>query len=538
MDNFESFNDQSSTATEDNKNDTFKRPKHKRKKNKNTMSGSDSEYEVIKLQSVIDELIKDREQSHSRIKELETEIQLLKELLAENSNAKLSESIKHNNNNNSEQPKYIGISTPNTNISIQSEISAKNINDWAAEASEDFSMAKPKIKPKERRNVKVRIIQNAEEEMETTPVSENIIEASNTQGTQATPQIMDHPEKTGKVSPPPLFKIYNSNVKEIVTKAREKLGHNNFTINIVNKNMVTLKVINKEDHTKIKNLLNEHKYSFFTYTPKDEKPISLVIKKLSSTWDENDIRSYLEEKKLNIKILKLIKLEGNKWIFKLSHDSDIKAFRRQQFMLNEGIKIQNYKREGFIMCKNCQRHGHVAGNCNMPYRCVKCRNSEHGPGNCPIPPKEKNNEEIVVTDPITGQVKKSIGLPVYCCNCDVEGHVASYKKCPTRLKLLERLSQKKENVQINKPKTLFVNPNFSYSNAVKAGQQSLVNNKAPKNGNAFEIFNNDCKNLIGKDMLTTLRKIQEYSKMRNQLKTDEEKAQAILGLLLELRLND
>lgn len=39
-------------------------------------------------------------------------------------------------------------------------------------------------------------------------------------------------------------------------------------------------------------------------------------------------------------------------------------------------------------------------------------------------------------------------------------------------------------------------------------------------------------------MLTTLRKIQEYSKMRNQLKTDEEKAQAILGLLLELRLND
>lgn len=39
-------------------------------------------------------------------------------------------------------------------------------------------------------------------------------------------------------------------------------------------------------------------------------------------------------------------------------------------------------------------------------------------------------------------------------------------------------------------------------------------------------------------MFTIFKKIDEYAKIRNSLNSDEEKSQALFGLLLNLRLND
>lgn len=111
-------------------------------------------------------------------------------------------------------------------------------------------------------------------------------------------------------------------------------------------------------------------------------------------------------------------------------------------------------RRDVIQCKNCQRLGHAATNCNMPYRCVKC-NDKHDPGRCSCP-----------TD-IQLDKKK-----LFCANCNDYGHPASYRGCPklienkkrvlelNRNKINKKNNGKLENPFINKS---IVQPGISYA---------------------------------------------------------------------------
>lgn len=540
MDPGEVFSDQGSTNTESTS--EVKGKHRKRKKGKNISSDTDEE-QIFKLKkdlesenernqklhSILNEVMKDRESMKIKIKELENEIKKLK------------------NNEITDQPNNKHVNEDLTHTDIENDVTKNktsqqnnNLNtDWAAEASEGFGMANTRRKP--RRNVTVRVINdiNTEEKMDASNLNVEMAPSCSDETQKDSQTNINTLDKPGKTSPPPIFKIYNVNIKEISNKLNNLLGHNLFTFNVINKNLTSLKLSKSEDHSKVKEFLIENNYSFFTYTPKEEKPISLLIKKLTGAFEKEDILNYYKEREneLHIKILNIIELKGSNWIIQLSRDSDIKAFMRQKFILQCGVSIESYKREDLIQCRNCQRAGHIAGNCNMPYRCVKC-DQPHGPKECQIPPKEQNNVEQIITDPITGKVVKQIGKPVYCVNCKEYGHVASYKQCPSRLKILEKIRGKSiSNTPTNKKNynPMIVNSSISYSSVTKAHNNVSNNGSNNMQSNAFQVFNEDCKKYIGKDMLTILKKIDIYAKNRINLKTDEERAQAIFNLLLELK---
>lgn len=69
--------------------------------------------------------------------------------------------------------------------------------------------------------------------------------------------------------------------------------------------------------------------------------------------------------------------------------------RHTRYCCDHRIKWDHFrtpqKNKG-IQCKNCQRMGHMAKNCGLPYRCVKCT-SQHLPGQCP---KLKTDKPVCV----------------------------------------------------------------------------------------------------------------------------------------------
>lgn len=550
MDNSELYTDNgSTTATESAKIDTSKKKHRKRKKDKTGASDSDMEaqYENIKLKAIIDQLTKDREICYARIKELELTLK---------SYIEKSEFNKIKNNNlppNNDQPPIniqshninpppnniqppINIQPPNNNqppnTAVASTVNTSNdvvnpnemeTNDWAAEIFPEGNLPNTtaimdKIPAINRGNVKI----HQNRHVETT---NNL--------------------NSGKASPPTI-KIYNTNVKQLTVKLKEKLKHDLFTINILNGKNIQLKLKKLEDFIATREMLDNENINYFTYTPNELKPRTLLVKGLSETYDVEDLKDFIKTKNLPLDIKSIIKLKGGRWVLQLGRASDLSAFKKLQFLINSKVKIEKYKTQGIILCRNCQRPGHISTNCKMPYRCFKCPEA-HERGKCKIPPKELNIEEHVSQDPKTGKIIKTIGIPVYCVNCKTTGHVASAKNCPYKIQLLEKLKETRElrKNSIN-PKTLTAQNSIitsqvgSYANALK------INLKAPnelppqktQSADFMKMFDTDCKRLLGKDFFTCLKKIGEHVESYKQLKTDAERTQSLYQLFVSLKLDD
>lgn len=92
----------------------------------------------------------------------------------------------------------------------------------------------------------------------------------------------------------------------------------------------------------------------------------------------------------------------------LSPDSNPAILKTIKFVAHQVITWEKLNRKEIIQCRRCQRLGHVAFNCNLPYRCVKC-NIKHSPGECAN--TEVNRDKI------------------FCVNCGEFGHPASYRGC-------------------------------------------------------------------------------------------------------------
>lgn len=369
-------------------------------------------------------------------------------------------------------------------------------------------------------------------------------------------------EDKGKASPP-MIKIYNVNIKNFTKEITGLLGHSIFTLNIVNRNMIGLMVGTVQDHTMVKQYLEREKISFFTFTPKILRPYSLVVRGLSDTYDVDDLKEFIEERKLNLKVVNIIKAFNDRWIVQLDRESDIGAFRKLRYLLNCRVSIGRYRKKGITQCRNCQRFGHASTNCSMPYRCVKC-GGDHGPGKCAVPNKEQE-KEVLKTDPKTGQVVKTVEHPVRCVNCGNEGHVASSKQCPVRRRILEgRTGNRKVVVNMAPhagvaPTTVEIplsrntassvgatkampknNSTVSYAGAVR--NRSTDGGASPATAtditgtvtHTMRFFDGECERLLGGDFLTIFNKVGGYLADYRRLKTDEERTRAMVGLMATL----
>jgi hypothetical protein len=74
-------------------------------------------------------------------------------------------------------------------------------------------------------------------------------------------------------------------------------------------------------------------------------------------------------------------------------------------------------------CHRCQRHGHAASNCTMPFRCVKCTLT-HDPGQC-------------------ARASRTEGQPS-CVNCGKVGHTSNSINCAAYIKHVASINAKKK----------------------------------------------------------------------------------------------
>lgn len=347
----------------------------------------------------------------------------------------------------------------------------------------------------------------------------------------------------------PTVTTFDINVKLIINSIIHTLGHRNFHIKIVRRNVTEVKVCSLDDHAKLRKLLEEQKVKFFTYTPKAQKPFSILVKGIADTYDESDVRSYFADLKVNISLIRVVPLGGDRWLLKISSESDMNSLFKIKFILNSKVKFERFKRSGPTQCFKCQRFGHVSANCNMPTRCVKCGGG-HARVDCDIPVREQNNEVFMDKDPATGAVVKRVGRTVKCVNCEKDGHTAGSRECPKRQAIERRMRENRA-----KPRAVRAAPNFtsqarvpglSYAGAARQNSSNSLGAPAHRHDSAhgvsmasamttFELINNDCKRFLGRDIMSCLQRVGNFANDYGKLRDNGEKSSAILGMVLSLR---
>lgn len=267
------------------------------------------------------------------------------------------------------------------------------------------------------------------------------------------------------------------------------------------------------------------------------------------------MRAYLATLTLHLDIQRVTKLGRDKWFIHLARDSDLAGFYQVRGILNCRVTVRRDKKKRVTQCHNCQRFGHVSSNCGMPFRCVKC-GGNHGPAKCTIPSKEEEVRMVPSTDPATGAVKRTVSYTLKCANCDANGHVASSKDCPKRLAIIGkkvRAQAPKIRAQAPQVRTFPQNSGrvatgISYATAAaghSGGFAPLAPTRAAVDvrpsltavGEAmghFNLVDGDCRRYFGKDFMSCLSKVGSSSRDYARLTRDDEKSQALLGLLLSM----
>ncbi|GFU49353.1 nucleic-acid-binding protein from transposon X-element [Trichonephila clavipes] len=199
-----------------------------------------------------------------------------------------------------------------------------------------------------------------------------------------------------------------------------------------------VKLYTDTQHDTLKQLLEVLKYPFYTFTPKHERPIKVVIKGLPRSTTTAEIQSDLLD--LGYTINKVTQLIGNITkqllpVFTISLPRN--TFNENIFHLKTlgylSIIVEGFESRGVIQCN---QFNHTAEHCHLTPKCLKC-GEKHQTRDCQI---------------------KKLDTP-FCVNCQVHGHMANYSKCPLFLKPRKGTNIKSNPLISNN----FIRPNISYA---------------------------------------------------------------------------
>lgn len=141
----------------------------------------------------------------------------------------------------------------------------------------------------------------------------------------------------------------------------------------------------------IQNICKDKNVRFFTYTPKNSKPRSLILKGLAGNVTTDEIKNEIIDLNIpNVKIIKISKINFNRklndvnhFLIQISPDSITRNLTSVRALVFQRVYWEPLKKKKLFQCTNCQRIGHASVNCSLGYRCVKC-NENHKPGDCKI----------------------------------------------------------------------------------------------------------------------------------------------------------
>lgn len=321
--------------------------------------------------------------------------------------------------------------------------------------------------------------------------------------------------KAKKFKPPPII-IVNENIIVLKNELIER-GYKNFSFKKISEKKQLLRLEKMDEYRIIKQMLKQKNSNFFTYTPKEEKMITLILKGLNTNDDPIQIKNELDN--LNVEKVEFVKVERFSTKFSIKNNKTLAVFLVQVTANSEisnvfKIKQINYQmikwerliRNEILQCKKCQRLGHTAINCNLEYRCVKC-NLSHQVGVCTV------NEKTMMK----------------CALCGEMGHPASYRGCKEYLRVKGISEQNKINRerQIKVKKDMyqnFVNPMISFSNIVDSNKNLNNNSESPGKNN---VNNNILENM--NIMLNSINN--EVRKINNVINNHTNKINHIFHIL-------
>ncbi|XP_073824182.1 uncharacterized protein [Musca autumnalis] len=197
--------------------------------------------------------------------------------------------------------KDVTVASGDTQQPISSTIPAGN-NTEGMEAAATSSSTTTKKKKKPRRKV---TITTTNDQMDTSP--ENVVPIKDAPSKA--------PGKNGKSIP--FISTFNVNVKIMRRDIISVLGHESFKISVVNDKRAYFHFASLEEHGKIRALFVEKRVEFYTCSPKDQSPHSIIMSRLTSTYDRADVEEALSKLDLNLDIKNVARLGNQKFLINL-----------------------------------------------------------------------------------------------------------------------------------------------------------------------------------------------------------------------------
>lgn len=276
---------------------------------------------------------------------------------------------------------------------------------------------------------------------------------------------------------PPLY-IFDVDPNSLIEFVKKGLNINDFKIREYNNSKIQLLTSSIDDYSKIRAYLLETKTKFFTFTPKNLKTKTFLLKGLTAKMNPDLILTELKKfENENLDFIKVSPFTTKRadanghnlpiYMVQISGESKISELKTIKGLLYRCIHWEGLRKSEIAQCRNCQSFQHSASNCYLPRRCVKCKDN-HEIGKCSL-------QEV----PATEREK------LFCVLCNSYGHPASYKGCPKYKELQQKLRAKKQQLSDKKTQNspIIINDNISYANMLK-------NNFTPQNVNSNHTINN------------------------------------------------
>ncbi|GFW75023.1 nucleic-acid-binding protein from transposon X-element [Trichonephila clavipes] len=202
-----------------------------------------------------------------------------------------------------------------------------------------------------------------------------------------------------------------------------------------------------EERRLVVQLLKRLKFQFYTIKAKAERPIKVVIKGLPRTTNPEEIKQDLEmlgytPERVNQLIGRKTKRALPIFLITLPRNLDNLKIFDLKTLSYLSIRVEGYDGKGVTQCYTCKNFNHSSENCYLNPKCLKC------------------GENHITRDCLIKQKLET----AYCINCQIYGHMANYKGCPSFPKPPKGAARNNRNSYTNIYNSL-VRPNISYAQA-------------------------------------------------------------------------
>lgn len=223
----------------------------------------------------------------------------------------------------------------------------------------------------------------------------------------------------------------NVDVKSLANDIKTQLGHGEFLFQTVNSKNKRILVKTKESRTAILKILKDKNIESFSHTPRDERSTTVLLKKVCSTYDKEDVCAALKDEFPKIEFSRVEKFEVpprykknnpnrytqvNIWQLTVPPGADVRTILKTTTLgyINQVVAFEIYHSDDVPLCRICKEWGHTKNNCQRFWRCSRCT-EKHVQGECKVPLFELDDSGV----------QKEETLPT-CRNCGKKGHPASY----------------------------------------------------------------------------------------------------------------